>query len=109
MREVDRLLADHQIWQQRAVHEREVGEGEAGVLAGDPRAEEHLGEDGHAVRRQPGQARARGRGRHRSMGGPLGDEDRRREDDERHAEVRRDELGVRGLKTTTAARAATGR
>ena len=30
---------------ERAVHERDVGEGQPGVVAGDPRPEQHLGED----------------------------------------------------------------
>ena len=58
MREVDRLLAAGDGRQERAVHEREVGVGEAGVVAGHPRAEEHLGEDRErGDRDQAGQAR----------------------------------------------------
>ena len=45
MRQVDRLLRHDHGRQQRPVHEREVGVGEAGVVPGDPGAEEHLGED----------------------------------------------------------------
>ena len=46
---------------------------------------------------QPGEARPRARGRHRSVRGSVGDEDDRREHDERHAEMRGDELGRQAL------------
>ena len=53
MREVDGLLAADDGRQDRSVHQREVGEGEAGVVAGHPRAEQHLGEDREGGERRP--------------------------------------------------------
>jgi hypothetical protein len=98
MRQVHRLLRHDHGRQQRTIHEREVGVGEAGVVPGDPRAEEHLGEDRQrGDGDEPREARARVERWHRPAIGALRDEDRGGEHGERHPEVRGDELGGEAL------------
>ena len=80
MEDLHHLLARGDVRHEAAVHEREVAVREARAVPGDPRAKEHLGEDGHQGQRpEPEEAaisRARGQ---RAVSRPLGDEDRGRE------------------------------
>ena len=95
---VDGLGIGRDLREQRAIHERDVAEGQARALAGDPRAEQHLGEDRHGSEGDEARkARPCVRGRHRSAARPIGDEDDRREDGERHRQVGGDELGGESL------------
>jgi hypothetical protein len=94
MRQVDPLLAAHHGRQERSVHEREVGVGEARMVTGHPGAQQHLREDRDGRdRHQAGQAGPRVCGRHRSMVGALGDEDRGGEHGQGHRQVGGHQLG----------------
>ena len=98
VRGVDRLGLAADRRNDRAVHQRDVAEREAGMLAGHPGAEQHLGEDrDRRHHHEAGEDRPRARGRHRSVARALRDEDDRRQDGQRHRQVRRDELGGEAL------------
>ena len=84
---------------------------EARVLAGHPRAEQHLGEDRHCGEQRRG---ASGPAAARAAGiGPLHARSAmkmtRRQDGQRHGQVGRDELGGEAAAAPPLARAATGR
>ena len=104
------LLGRRDLGQERSVHEREVGVRQAGVVPGNPRAQQHLGEDGDPGEGgEPRHGRPDVGGRHRARCRAFSDEDRAREHGEGHGQVRRHELRGETLQHDRRRRAGTGR